>query len=280
MLRMQAGREAQASGELYAREEYRSHLRSDRDLPAATTARPVLILDSRATRCRTVLTVAAVLWVVMVFIAADAFAQEAPKPADNYDELFRQYIASARATATAAPSPDSLWMAGLSGDLRARRLNDLVTVRVLEVISAQGSADSSLDKESNASAAVTNLFGAESNFPGWLDPTNLAAFGTNTSFSGGGSTQRAGSLSAVITARVAEVLPNGDLALEGVREIEINGDRQIIVLTGVVRPSEIGPGNVVTSTAIGQMRIRYFGRGLIKDNLQPGWLVRVLNKVF
>ena len=64
-----------------------------------------------------------------------------------------------------------------------------------------------------------------------------------------------------MTARVTEVLPNGDLVLEGVREIDINGDRQILVLTGVVRPADIGPGNVVPSTAVGQMRIRYFGAG-------------------
>jgi flagellar L-ring protein precursor FlgH len=222
------------------------------------------------------------LWFVIVAVAAPAYAQKAaqPKPADNYDELFKQYLDSARATAAAPATPDTLWMAGLNGDLRARRVNDLVTVRVMEVVSAQGSADSSLDKNSSASASVTNLFGAESRFPGWLDPTNLASLGASTSFEGGGSTARAGSLTAVITARVADVLPNGDLALEGVREIEINGDRQIIVLTGVARASDIGPGNVVPSTAIGQMRIRYFGRGLIKDNLQPGWLVRVLNKVF
>jgi flagellar L-ring protein precursor FlgH len=202
------------------------------------------------------------------------------KPSDNYDELFLRYLAQARATGTAAPDPGSLWMAGLGDDLRARRLNDLVTVRVVEIVTAQGSADSSLDKDSSASAAVANLFGAESKWPSWLDPTSLVAAGANTSFEGGGSTSRTGSLTAAITARVAEVLPNGDLALEGVREVDINGDRQIIVLTGVVRPVDIGPGNVVSSTAIGQMRIRYFGRGLIKDNLQPGWLVRVLNKVF
>jgi flagellar L-ring protein precursor FlgH len=76
------------------------------------------------------------------------------------------------------------------------------------------------------------------------------------------------------------VFPNGDLAIEGVREIEINGDRQIIVVTGVVRPVDVMAGNVVPSTSIGQMRIRYFGRGLIKDNLNPGWLVRALNKIF
>jgi flagellar L-ring protein precursor FlgH len=83
-----------------------------------------------------------------------------------------------------------------------------------------------------------------------------------------------------MTARVVEVLPNGDLVLEGAREIDINGDRQIVVLTGVVRPTDINKNNVVLSTQVGQLSIRYFGRGLIKDNLKPGWLVRVLNKIF
>ena len=225
--------------------------------------------------------------VVAIALAGTAFAQKAekvetsnaPKPSE-YDELFLKYLAEARATAQAPQTPDSLWMAGLNGDLRARRVNDLVTIRVIELVTAQGSADSSLDKNSSASASVTNLFGAESKFPGWLDPSSLVAANASTDFKGGGSTTRTGSLTAAMTARVVEVLPNGDLALEGVREIEINGDRQIIVLTGVARTADIGPGNVVPSTAIGQMRIRYFGRGLIKDNLQPGWVVRVLNKIF
>jgi flagellar L-ring protein precursor FlgH len=68
--------------------------------------------------------------------------------------------------------------------------------------------------------------------------------------------------------------------VEGVREIDINGDRQVVVLTGVVRVRDISTGNVVSSTSIGQLRVQYFGRGLIKDNLSPGWLLRVLNKIF
>jgi flagellar L-ring protein FlgH len=202
------------------------------------------------------------------------------KPADNYDELFARYLSMARATPAAPADASGLWMSGLFGDLRARRLNDLVTVQVFESVSASGSADSSLDKQSSASAAVTNLFGLESRYPGFLDPTSLAALSASTEFRGAGATTRQGTLTAAITARVAEVLPNGDLAIEGIREMDINGDRQIIVLTGVVRAADVGPGNVVPSTAVGQMRIRYFGQGLIKDNLQPGWLVRVLNKVF
>jgi flagellar L-ring protein precursor FlgH len=201
------------------------------------------------------------------------------KPVDNYDVLLQQYLQEARATA-AGIGPRSLWMAGLSSDLRARRVNDLVTVRVIENVTGLGSADSNLDKKSSAGIGVPNLFGLESRLPGAINPANLVSLGTNTSFQGGGSTTRTGALSAVLTARVEEVLPNGDLLVQGVREIEINGDRQILVLTGVVRTADISPGNVVPSTAIGQMRIRYFGRGLMKDNLTPGWLVRVLNKIF
>ena len=156
---------------------------------------------------------------VLMLAATAAVAQDAPPTmSENYDELFRDYLASARAVAAAPPAPDTLWMAGLKGDLRARRVNDLVTIRVVEFVSAQGSADSSLDKNSSGSASVGSLFGLESRFPGWLDPTSLASLGASTSFQGGGSTQRNGSLTAVLTARVAEVLPNGDLALEGIAD--------------------------------------------------------------
>jgi flagellar L-ring protein precursor FlgH len=223
------------------------------------------------------LAIVAAAWLLM---AAPVFAQKNAGPAgDDYDAAFPHYLLAARAT-PAPVTADSMWMSSLFGDVRARRVNDLVTVNVIESVSAQGSADSSLDKKSSASASLPNLFGLESKFPGFLDPSALATLGAGTSFKGGGQTARAGSLSAVITARVAEVLPNGDLGIEGIREIDINGDRQMLVLTGVVRAADVGPGNVVPSTAVGQMRIRYFGRGLIKDNLSPGWLVRVLNKLF
>jgi len=216
--------------------------------------------------------------VALALLVAPAFAQQpATAKRDDYDQVLERYLQAARAVPATA---DNMWAAGLFSDLRARRVNDLVTVRVVENITASGSADSALDKKSNASASVTKLFGVETKFPGWLDPTSLAAMGANTNFAGSGSTNRAGSLSAVITTRVIEVLPNSDLLLEGIREVDINGDRQFIVLSGIVRAADIGPGNVVPSTAVGQMQIRYFGKGLIKDNLKPGWLVRVLNKVF
>ena len=200
---------------------------------------------------------------------------------EDYNLQLEQYLRAARAlpppSAVAAPTP---WMASMFSDVRARGVNDLVTVRVLENVTATGSADSSLDKDSSGTASLPRLFGIDTKYPGWLDPLALAQVGAKTNFTGSGSTARAGSLSATITARVVEVLPNTDLMLEGIREIDINGDRQIIVLTGIVRAADVGPGNVVPSTAVGQMQIRYFGQGLIRDNLRPGWVVRLLNRVF
>jgi flagellar L-ring protein precursor FlgH len=206
--------------------------------------------------------------------------ESALKQSDNYDVLYARYLKAARELPVTASAPDTTWMTGLMGDLRARHVNDLVTIRVTESISGVGAADSNLDKSGSASASLTKLFGLESVYPKWLDPTSLVAGSSNTTFKGGGSTTRSSELTAMLSARVIEVLPNGDLALEGVREVDINGDIQILVLTGVVRTADIRPGNIVPSSQIGQMRIRYFGRGLMKDNLKPGWIIRVMNKIF
>ena len=226
-----------------------------------------------------------VVMTLMLASASGAAAQgkdKPPKPVDNYDVLLQEYLQQARAEAAVGTGGvgNAQWMAGLTSDLRARRVNDLVTIRVVENVSGLGAADSNLDKKSSGSVGVSSLFGLETKLPSAVNPAALVTAGANTSFQGGGSTSRSGSVTAVLTARVEEVLPNGDLLVQGVREIEINGDRQILVLTGVVRTADINTANVVPSTAIGQMRIRYFGKGLMKDNLSPGWLIRVLNKIF
>src|SRR5262245_43326110 len=75
--------------------------------------------------------------------------------ADTYDELYERYLQAARATpGSENRERDISWMTGLSNDHRARRVNDLVTIKVVESISATGSADSSLDKSSSGSASV------------------------------------------------------------------------------------------------------------------------------
>ena len=193
-----------------------------------------------------------------------------PKPVDNYDELYAKYLNEAHNPPPHEPQTQAwAWMTNLGQDFRARAVNDLLTIRVVESISGSGSADAALAKDGSANVAL------KGNPVDWKFGVS-----TNTDFKGAGTTTRAGELTANLTARVSDVLPNGDLVIEGVREVEINGDRQVVVLTGVVRPVDVAQRNIVSSTAIGQLRIRYFGRGLMKDNLEPGWLVKILNKVF
>ena len=226
---------------------------------------------------RPFLITAAVLALSSAVVSGQKAATPPPTPTDNYDAVVARYLDAARQQVPASPNQ---WINGLMGDRRAGAVNDLVTVRVIENISASGTADSNVSKKGGADASVTNLFGVEGKLPSFMNPSSLVGASHTTNFKGGGATTRAGELSATITARVAEVLPNGDLVLEGIREVEINGDRQIVVLTGIARAQDVGPGNVLLSPSIGQLRIRYFGKGLMKDSLSPGWLIRVLNKIF
>jgi flagellar L-ring protein precursor FlgH len=187
----------------------------------------------------------------------------------KYEDLYERYLASARRT-QARPQ---LWMADLASDPKARRLNDLVTVSVIENLSATGSADSNVDKSSSADVVIPGTKIAD-------QLARLFPYSSETAHKGSGATTRSTQLSATVTARVVEVLPNGDLVIEGVREVDINGDRSLVILTGVVRQFDVQSGNVVSSARIGQLQIRSLSQGLIKDSLTPGWLIRALNKVF
>jgi flagellar L-ring protein precursor FlgH len=207
----------------------------------------------------------------MALVAGLVCAAVAPAAAQaaNYDEVYARYLAGAR---RANETGRALWMTDLTSDLKARYVNDLVTIRVVESLSATGSAESNVGKNGSASAGFPGRIGSEL--------SRILPMSTSTSFSGSGGTTRTTELFATLTARVTEILPSGDLVVEGVREVNINGDRSVVVLSGVIRSTDIQPGNVVLSTQVGQLRIQSLSAGLMRDSLTPGWLVRVLNKIF
>jgi len=200
----------------------------------------------------------------IVVMAAPAAAQST-----SYDEVYARYLEAARSGGAAGRA---MWMNDLTSDLRARYVNDLVTIRVVESLSASGSAESNVGKNGSASAAFPGRIGTEL--------SRILPMSTSTAFNGSGGTTRTTELFSTLTARVVEVLPSGDLVVEGLREVNINGDRSVVVLSGVVRAADIQPGNVVLSTQVGQLRIQSLSAGLMRDSLSPGWLVRVLNKIF
>lgn len=175
-------------------------------------------------------------------------------------------------------------------DAKARQVGDTVTIDIVEVSSSKMDANTSTGRTSNIDAGVDSAFGylralEESNprlgkdSAGAKTGTLLKA-GTTNSFSGKGSSDRSGSITASIGARVVEVLPNGNLVLFGRREMKVNNEVQYIVASGIVRPEDIGSDNRVKSTYIADARIEYIGRGVIAAKQKPGWGTRVIDKVW
>ena len=99
-------------------------------------------------------------------------------------------------------------------------------------------------------------------------------------FDGEGETTRSGSFNTTIAVRVIEVLPNGNLVIEGKKETRLNNELQYIVLSGLVRPVDISTDNTVLSSKISDSRLEYSGSGVIADEQSPGWGRRILDNVW
>jgi flagellar L-ring protein precursor FlgH len=133
------------------------------------------------------------------------------------------------------------------------------------------------------SAGITSLFGLEkniSNLNSTIDPAALVNASTTNDFSGGGKTARKENLVATLTTQVVEVLPNGNLKIEGNKTVTVNNEMQIVKLNGIVRSADVSPNNIVDSKNILNARIAYIGEGVISDKQQQGWLVRALDQVW
>jgi len=162
-------------------------------------------------------------------------------------------------------------------DFKAHRANDILTIRVTENTSASSTADSQTGRKGTMKASAPNLFGLENHLSS-IPLSNLLNTSSDAQFKGTGSTTRAGTLTAYLSARVVEVLPNGDLVVQGIKELKINNERQLLSLFGVVRPRDIGPDNIVASSNIANMQIQLDGKGMVSENIKPGILYKILSK--
>ena len=234
----------------------------------------------------TILSIAVLLMYVSLTGCASTPSAKLPPPPPKYVYQMEETVT--------APVANSLWndSINLFEDRKARRLNDLVTINIIESLSGSGTADTSTSRDSSGDYQLTNLFGMESDFGIQNLPLLNKAFGESakfdpsvkgsarSDFKGKGDTNREGELIATITAKVVEVLPNGNLMLEARKELTINEERQILVLQGMVRPDDISMNNMVMSNKIADAEVFYVGDGVIQDKQKPGWLVRGLDKVW
>ncbi|UCF86179.1 MAG: flagellar basal body L-ring protein FlgH [Desulfobacteraceae bacterium] len=166
---------------------------------------------------------------------------------------------------------------------KARRVGDIITVKIVESSKASNKASTNAGRNSSISAGIDNFFGLEQDYPSsrrFFSPFGRVKADFESAFDGKGTTTRSGDLTAYITARVTEVLPSGNLQIAGSREVTVNNERQFITLSGIVRPRDISPGNVILSTYISDARIAYSGVGIIDDRQRPGWMTRILNTIW
>jgi len=176
-------------------------------------------------------------------------------------------------------SPGSLYdPAGRFGDLardqRASLPNDLVTIVIYDKASAMSKGTTKSARASSAKASVSSLAGPM-RAAGPL--TSLADLGGTSSLDGQGSTSRENVLQTTLSARVTHVLPNGNLIVEGSKEIMVNSERQRVTIRGLLRWNDLTPANRVSSDRLSDLEVRIDGKGIVNDAIRrPNFLYRLL----
>ncbi len=177
----------------------------------------------------------------------------------------------------------SLWRDGAVGasifaDHRARAVNDIVTIVVVEQSTSSRSASTSTSKNTSRTASLND-------FPGLALPTRNARAAANLKLDlegkaeheGKGAIDRSDRLTAQIPARVVKVLDNGNLVIEGRRAVLVNDETQVATISGVVRPQDITGTNTVLSSQIADAEVQLVGRGLLAEAQRPGLIYRILD---
>ena len=185
--------------------------------------------------------------------------------------LFVTLIASAASVGATQPYLDLARGTGGIANQKAFEVGDIVTVLVVETASASTTAKTDANSKSEVSGG-----------PGLGILNQITDWGleTETKFKGDGKSSRTGALNTQMSTRVVEQLPNGNLRLQGERVVEINGERQIITLTGIVRPRDVRADNTIESTLIADAQISYSGSGAVTDAHSPGLITRIANFLF
>jgi flagellar L-ring protein precursor FlgH len=102
----------------------------------------------------------------------------------------------------------------------------------------------------------------------------------SSTFKGDGKTTRKGTLSAVVSARIMRVLPSGNFAVKGKKQIRVNDEEQYITVSGIIRPEDIMGNNSVMSANVADLKVDYYGSGILGDQQNKGFLARAIDKIW
>ncbi len=180
--------------------------------------------------------------------------------------------------------PDEGQGSSLFRDFRAFEPMDIVTIIINEKSEGNKKADTDTESKFSLIAAIKSFFGLEtkswaSNNAG-LDPSSMIDATTNTKFEGTAETKRSGTLKGKLSAVIMEVLPNGVLRVEGTKIMAVNNEEEIMVVSGLIRNRDIDAVNQVDSSRIANMRVDFYGRGVMAEHQSPGWGARIFEYIW
>lgn len=161
-------------------------------------------------------------------------------------------------------------------NLTAHRIGDILTIRLVEETDASKDTELQVKKENSIAASAPILFG-QSKVLG-VDWESKAT--ANKDYKGEGETTQSNELKGTVTVTVVEVLPNGNLRVQGEKRMTINDGHEYVRLAGIVRPVDIDADNAVPSTKVADATIMYTGEGAMADVKEVGWLTRFFNSMF
>ena len=167
----------------------------------------------------------------------------------------------------------SLWQTGSHSffpDPRASHVGDIITVDITIADSGQISNTTTRSRNNSDSANLSNFFGLESAITNsGMDPKNLVNMGSTTSNTGAGSVNRSEAINLTLAALVTQILPNGNMVIDGHQQVKVNAEMRDLQLSGVVRQEDITQTNTVNLSQVAEARISYGGQGQITDVQQP-----------
>jgi flagellar L-ring protein precursor FlgH len=166
----------------------------------------------------------------------------------------------------------------LFADLKARRVGDVLTIRLTESTAASKSAVTKTAKTTGVANTGPTIFGKTFTAAGI--PIGTTTLNGSDSFDGEGSSTQGNSLAGSLTVTVMEVQPNGNLVIQGDKTVKLNQGDEFVHVSGVVRRADISTDNTVTSDKVADAHISYSGRGVIDSSNRMGWLARFFNSAF
>ncbi len=178
-------------------------------------------------------------------------------------------------------SEGSLWQdRPVVGDLRAGRMNDLVTIKITESTSAISKADVTTKRDGSNNWNAPSLFSRLGNWGITSGNTDAKTTSNTNKYAGTGTTGRSATFTTTVTARVVKVLNNGNLIFEGFRDIQLNNETQRLYVAGMIDPMRLDNNNTIASGQVAELRVGYGGQGVVDETLKAGYISRLLNFIW